>query len=84
MSAALTTAQAVAAGYVECRTCGHRAAAPEDHNAIGALRCLVGAAADRSEWMTPQPRGFELPRVESGVPVFTTPPKAPRAKRGER
>ena len=62
---------------VECRVCGVRMVEPGEHNARGNMRCPGGA----TEFGLCRPRPWELPRVESTVPVFVPPPRPPRAPR---
>jgi hypothetical protein len=77
VTAPLTTAQAAAAGWVECRTCGHRCPSPEDHNALGTIRC------PSPQWMAPQPRFNELPKPDP-VQTFRPPPRPPQKKKAEQ
>jgi hypothetical protein len=68
-----TTAAAIAAGLVECRTCGHRAVQPEPHNAVMQIRC-----PEADGWGPPTLRPWEQPKVPYAGTVFVPPPKQKR------
>jgi len=66
-----TTGDDIAAAKVECRTCGHRASAPEPHNAVMQIRC-----PEASGWGPPQPRPWEQPKADpDAIPTYRPGPK---------